>query len=77
VEYSKRWLNVAPGGSPTEIMTGGYEENAVEGSQTFANHMPIPYGCMTLVVLILGALILGALTLAAASSLVIAMVRQG
>jgi hypothetical protein len=32
---------------------------------------------MTLVVLILGALILGALTLAAASSLVIAMVRQG
>jgi hypothetical protein len=58
-------------------MTGGYEENAVEGSQPFANHMPIPYGCMTLVVLILGALILGALTLAAASSLVIAMVRQG
>ncbi len=48
----------------TDIMTGGYEEKAVESSQHFANYIPIPYGCMTLVAPILGALILVALTMA-------------
>jgi hypothetical protein len=77
VEYSKRYLKLAPGGSLTDIMTGGYKETTVESSQNFANHIPIPYGCMTLVVLILGALILGGLTIAVVCSLVIAMVTQG
>jgi len=50
----------------TDIMTGGYEEKAVESSQHFANYIPIPYGCLTL-----AALILGALTTVVLSSLAI------
>jgi hypothetical protein len=49
-----------------ELMSRGHEQKIAKITQPFASHIPIPYGCLTLL-----ALILGALTTVVVSSLAI------
>jgi hypothetical protein len=39
-----------------KLMSGGHEQEIAKITKPFASHIPIPYGCLTLLALILGAL---------------------
>jgi hypothetical protein len=64
--HARSFCDLTAGKLGGKLMSRGHEQEFAKITKPFASHIPIPYGCLTLLVLILGAL-----TTLVASSLVI------
>jgi hypothetical protein len=53
---ARRYCNLEGEKFGGELMSRGHEQEITKITKPFASHIPIPYGCLTLLALILGAL---------------------